>query len=150
MSEIPVDMLTRDEFFQWYKSTEELAKAKLREATLRARVFRHMVPVPVEGMNTIELDTHPLMAGIPPTGYVFKAQHVISRNIDEGALTTLSPKFKEALIVVDKLVKRKPELAVGEYRKLTEEQRKLFDQALIVKPGSPQLEIVLPKKRGDT
>jgi hypothetical protein len=33
-----------------------------------------------------------------------------------------------------------------EYRTLPEEQHQLFDQCLIVKPGSPALEIVLPAK----
>ena len=36
---------------------------------------------------------------------------------------------------------------IKEYRELTAEQTQLFDQCLIVKPGSPALEIVLPKKR---
>lgn len=141
-------MLTAAEIFEWYKLTEELATLKTREHFLRMRVFRHLVPVPEEGMNTVDLDALPLLAGVQlNAGYVLKAQHVISRSIDEGALTTLTPKFVEALIVVDKLVKRKPELVTGEYRKLTVEQRRLFDQALIVKPGSPQLDIVLPKKK---
>lgn len=149
MSEIPQDALSSKEFFEWYEVAEQLAKLKQREHFLRMRVFRHMVPVPKEGTNTIELDPHPLFAGMQPTGYVLKAQHVISRDIDEGALSVLMPKLTENKIPVDKLIKRKPSLAVGEYRKLTAEETQLFDQVLIVKPGSPQLEIVLPKKRGD-
>lgn len=149
MSEIPQDVLTSKEFFEWYEATRELAKIKQREHFLRMRVFRHMVPVPEEGTNTVELDPHPLFAGMQPTGYVLKAQHVISRDIDEAALSVLQPKLIENKIPVDKLIKRKPSLAVGEYRKLTKEETQLFDQVLIVKPGSPQLEIVLPKKRGE-
>lgn len=147
MSEIPEDVLTAQEVFDWYAATEALAKAKLREATLRARVFRHLVPLPKEGTNTVDLASSPIFTGVDTFGYVLKAQHVISRNVDEAAFTALTPKFIEAKIIPDKLIKRKPELVIGEYRKLTAEQIQLVDQALIVKPGSPQLEIVLPKKK---
>jgi hypothetical protein len=47
---------------------------------------------------------------------------------------------------IDKLVKWKPEVAITEYRKLTEEERNRFDQCLVIKPGSPSLEIVIPKR----
>jgi hypothetical protein len=148
VSEIPADMLTAKEVFDWYECTEELAKLKVREALLRARVFRHLVPVPKEGVNTIALAESPIFAGVDTQGYVLKADHKINRSVDEASLVVLQPKFQEALIVTDKLIKRKPELVIGEYRKLTAEQQQLFDQALIVKPGTPQLDIVLPVRKG--
>lgn len=42
---------------------------------------------------------------------------------------------------VANLVKEKTTLAVGAYRKLTEEQTALFDQCLVIKPASPKLSI---------
>lgn len=149
MSELPQDVLTAAEVFEWYKLTDELAKLKQREHFLRMRVFRHLVPLPKEGTNTVELAEQPMFAGIDTLGYVLKATHVISRDIDEGALTVLTPKFIENKISIEKLVNRKPTLAVSEYRKLTKEQTQLFDQALIVKDGSPQVHIVLPKARAE-
>lgn len=149
MTGLPVDTITPQEVFEWYECTEQLTKLRQREALLRARVFRHLVPTPVEGMNTVELAKLPMFAGIPTEGYVLKAQHVIRRDVDEGLLVVLQPQFTEKKILVDKLIKRKPELVVSEYRKLTDEERQLFDQALIVKNGSPQLDIVRPKKRGE-
>lgn len=147
MAELPVDALTAAEFFEWYKCQEELGKLKSKEAMLRQRVFRHMVPNPEEGTNSVELDTHPLFAGMQPTGYVLKAAYKINREVDDGALTVLTTKLVEAKINIEKLIKRKPSLAVGEYRKLTKEEQQLFDQVLIVKPGAPDLDIVLPASR---
>lgn len=147
MSEIPQDVLTAAEVFEWYDATTQLAKWKQREHFLRLRVFRHLVPVPEEGMNTVDLEKHPTFVGVDTMGYVLKAQHVISRDVDDAALTVLMPKLEEKNIPVAQLIKRKPELAVGAYRKLTKEETQLFDQALIIKPGSPQLAIMLPKKK---
>lgn len=147
MSELPQDLLTAQELFDWYQAKAELAKVKEREHFLRMRVFRHLVPVPEEGTNTVDLATVPSFAGIDMLGYVLKASHVISRDIDEGALTVLQPKLEEKKIPVDKLIVRKPALSVTQYRKLTKEEMNLFDQVLIIKPGSPQLDIVLPKKK---
>lgn len=151
MSEIPSDILTPQEVFEWYEVTEQLSKLKQKEGLLRARVWRHLVPVPSEGTNTVELAANPIFAGIDTQGFVFKGQHKINRDIDEAALQVLGPKFlertidgKPAPLPLASLVKWKPELVLREYRKLTTEETHDFDQVLIVKPGSPQCEIVLP------
>jgi hypothetical protein len=78
---------------------------------------------------------------------VLKGGHVINRSVDEAALLVLASTFAEKKLPVDKLIKRKPELVIGEYRKLTKEEQLLFDQALVIKPGTPSLEVVLPAKR---
>lgn len=148
MSEIPQDVLTATEVFEWYRISEELSALKVKEALLRARVFRHLVPVPVEGTNSVDLSKHPVFAGMDTGGGVLKATHVIRRDIDQGALTTLTPQLQEAKLPLTDLIKWEPSLVIKAYRKLTKEEMQLFDQALIVKPGSPQVDIVIPKKRG--
>jgi hypothetical protein len=135
MAEIPENEVTMADVHLWYEMQEQLAKLKVNEMLLRKRIVAKFFPTPKEGVNS-----HPLEAG-----WVMKADCGIDRKIEEAVLTTLKPAFKEAKISVDKLVRWKPELAVKEYRALNEEQRHLFDQALIIKPSSPQLEIVLPK-----
>jgi len=45
-----------------------------------------------------------------------------------------------------KLIVWKPELKLSEYRKLSEAQRQVFDRVLVVKPGSPQVDIKIPKR----
>lgn len=144
MSAIPEDVLTASDLFVWYEMQDKLATLKRAESLMRARIFRHLFPLPKEGTNSLELDTLPMLSGLAPTGNVIKCVHKIQRDIDVAALTTLTPKFQENKLPLAALVKYTPELVLKEYRKLTEEESQLFDQALIVKPGSPQIDIVLP------
>lgn len=120
----------------WYKMNDELKRLRAKEMALRQTLFAHYFPVPEEGTNSYEL----------PDGWVLKGKHTINRTIDLGALVALQPQFKERGLSVDKLVESKPSLVKREYNKLTAEERHLFDQALVVKPGSPALEVVLPKR----
>lgn len=144
MSTIPEDVLTANDLFAWYQMQDELSKLKRSEMLLRNRIFRHLFPLPTEGTNTLELDGLPMLSGLAPTGNVIKCVHKIQRDIDLAALTTLTAKFQENNLPLAKLVKYTPELVLKEYRKLTTEEAQLLDQALIVKPGSPAIEIVLP------
>jgi len=137
MTQLPDNPVTINDLMAWYKMHEDLAKLKASEVLLRKKIFGHYFPTPSEGTNTFTL----------PDGYALKATYKIERKVDEAALTTLAPSFREQHIAVDSLIVRKPELAVREYRKLTTEQTRLFDQCLIVKPSeTPSLEIVLPAK----
>lgn len=148
---IPENTVTAADLAEWYKMQAELGRLKSAEALLRGRIFKHYFPTPKEGTNNV-----PLNDG---TGAVLKGQHVINRSVDQGALDALRKSVQEAaalreqggqpnipLINVDKLVKWKPEVAITEYRQLTEEERHFFDQCLVIKPGSPQLEITIPKR----
>lgn len=136
MSQIP--NITPADLARWYQVKEQVKALATEETLLRQRIFKAKFTAPDEGVNTVPLDDG--------TGAVLKGTHVIGRTIDEAALTVLGPKLLQAGIPVVDLVKRKPELVVSAYRKLTDEQRNLFDQALTIKPGMPQLEITIPKK----
>lgn len=136
MSEIPANAVTQDDLNEWYKLAAELKRVKAAEMLLRQKIFHAYFPAPKEGTNS-----HPLA-----DGWVLKAKYPINREVDQGALAAYKEKFVEANINADALVQYKPELRLSAYRELTEEQRQLFDHALIVKPGSPALEIVLPAK----
>lgn len=136
MVEIPQNHVTQADLAEWYKMTQDLRNLKAKESLLRKKIFGSAFPDPKEGTNNYDL----------PDGYVLKGQHVLNRDIDIGALDALKPKLREEGMNPDNLVKYKPELKKAEYNKLTEEQKKLFDQCLIIKPGSPSLEIVLPAK----
>lgn len=137
MTTIPENEVTAADLAEWYRIQEELKKVKAREMLLRQKIFKFYFPTPTEGTNNFDL----------PDGYVLKGKHTINRDIDPGAFQVLRKTFEEAGIHPDALVQYKPSLVKKEYNTLTEEQKQLFDQALIVKPGSPALEIVLPKKR---
>lgn len=115
---------------EWLQLKAELAAIKKREADLRQMLFEGAFPNPVEGTNTVALED----------GTIVKGTYKISRNIDEAALPSVLEQMPEA--VRDNLVAYKPSLSVAVYRKLTAEERKTFDQALIIKPGTPTLEVI--------
>lgn len=134
---IPPDVVTQEDVAQWYKTKQELDALKFKEHTMRIRIMRFYFTEPKEGTNTYLL----------PDQYQLKGTHVINREVDPGALDANRLRYQRAGINVDALVEYKPSLKIREYRTLTEEQRKLFDESLVIKEGSPQLKIDPPSKR---
>jgi hypothetical protein len=152
MAQIDADPVTPGELAQWYELRETLAKVKQAEALLRARIYRHYFKDPKEGTNSFDIDDG--------TGAVLKAQRVIDRKVDVGAFDALRKTQNEQwgeqrtpgavpsvpLLKLDELVKWKPEVSITEYRKLTDNERAYFEQCLVIKDGSPQLDVVIPKR----
>lgn len=143
MVDIPEDKVTTADLAEWYQLKAELGKLKSKEALLRGRIVRAFFPNPVEGTNN-----HDMNDG---TGAVMKLGYTIDRKVDMGALDAL--RAAQAVegsnvpkVNLDELIKFKPELVISKYRELTAEEQNFVDQALIIKPGSPQLEIVIPKR----
>lgn len=141
--------VTPQELSKWYLLKKQLGEMKSAEAMMRSRIAKFFFPTPDEGTNT-----HPLKDG---TGANLKMVHTIDRKVDEGELEAL----REAMAAAEedptnnlhgleldfsKLIVWKPELKIGEYRKLTEAQRQVFDRILVVRPGMPQLDITIPKR----
>ena len=127
--------VTQDEFNEWYALQNQMREIKEREMELRRKIFAFYFRDAVEGTNKLEMQD----------GYTLTAKRVINRSVDKGSLVTLTPELQAAGIKVDDLVEWKPSLKLSAYRKLTEAQTQIFDQVLVVKDGSPSLEIVAPK-----
>lgn len=144
MINIPENTTTQADLVEWYRLKEELARIKTTEMLLRQKIFKFYFPNPKEGTNKVDLKDG--------TDAVLKAIHIIDRTIDPGSLDALRTAiFEEGsnlprLPIAD-LIRYKPDLVLREYRKLTVEETLVFDQCLIIKPGSPQLEITIPKKK---
>ncbi len=136
MAHIPEDTATLADLTLWYEMQDQLKKLKASEMLLRTKLFKAFFPAPKEGANSFALDQ----------GWVLKGTYKIDRKIDIALLTNFSASLRENGIIPEALVKYDPSLITSEYRKLTAEQEKMFDQVLIVKPGAPSLEIVLPAK----
>jgi len=136
MTAIPENTATQADLETWFVMQEQLKKIKAAEMLLRKKIFDHYFKEPKEGTNSAPL----------ADGWVLKGKYQIDRSIDPGAFAAMKEQFLEAAIKYDELVEYKPSLKLSEYRTLTAEQQQLFDRALIVKPGSPALEIVLPAK----
>lgn len=128
----------------WFRKKAQLAKLKGEEAMLRSRIFKFYFPAPIEGSKHNKV---PLNDG---TGAILQADYVINRTVDEQQLEALSAAIFEdgsnlPQIDLTKLVKWKPELVKTEYSKLSDAEKLVFDRCLVVKPGSPQMEIKIPK-----
>lgn len=142
MTTIPENTVTQEDLSQWYQLQEQLKKLKAAEMLLRMKIFKGMIKDPKEGTNTVPL----------AEGWVLKGKHVINRDVDQAALavnTAVDPathmsRLSANGIHVEQLIKWKPELITKTYRTLTAEQQQIFDECLIIKEGSPQLEIMLP------
>lgn len=135
MTQIPQNVVTQADIEQWYKMHQELSRLRAAEMLLRKKIFSGLFPEPVEGTNKHELGD----------GWLLKATYSLTRDIDPGALSVARDMLIERKINPDVLVNYKPSLVKSAYNKLTDDERAFFDQVLIVKPGSPSLEIVLPK-----
>lgn len=140
---VAIPKVTAADMAHWYKLQQQLSTLKGEEAMLRARIFADCFPTPVEGTNTFAI--------ADGTGALLKATHVINRSVDEGSLEALGKAIKTPdsnlpKLPLTKLVKWKPEVVIKEYRSLTEEERQVFDQCLIIKEGSPQMKIEIPKR----
>ena len=137
MTAIPENAVTQADLDAWNQMQVQLGALKSAEMLLRIKIFKGLFPNPVEGTNSVPLGTE---------GWVIKAKYPITRKPDVALLTAKAAELREAGIVLEDVIRTIPELAAGEYRKLTDDQRHLLDQVLEIKPGSPSLEIVLPKR----
>lgn len=156
---VPPDLLTQEDMVEWFETAKQLADLKSKEMLLRLKIFKHYFPTPVEGTNSVSL----------PDGYIVKGVFKIQRDIDPAALEALQkltvgdayemlksygmvvegvdpalPLLAFMKLSPDKLVKYDPALAIKEYRALTEEQRRIFEQCMVIKAGSPSLAIAPP------
>lgn len=120
---------------QWFEVSNQLQALKEKEMSLRKSIFKLAFPAPKEGTNILSLGD----------GYDLKGVHKINRKIDEAALHAGKDTFESENIVLDRLVRFKPELSTGEYKKLTDAQRHCFDFCLVATEGSPSIEIVKSK-----
>lgn len=142
MSEIPENVVTWDTVASWHKAKLEVKKWQAIENLLRPKIFAHFFPSAVEGTNNYTL----------PDGFILKGQRVINREVDMAQVDAFNAggeasAFAKAKINADTLFRKKLELKVGEYRKLTEEELKVIDQCLVIKDGMPQLDITPPSTR---
>lgn len=122
--------------WEWSQTAAELERVKAKEMTLRKELFGQIFPDPREGVNKADL----------PQGWKVNGTYKLDRKVDEVALPSVLEKLLARGVgqAVD-LIKVKPELVVKVYKGLKDEDRYIMDQALIIKPGAPSLELIPPK-----
>lgn len=128
-----------------YELQEQLARVKAAESMLRKRIFDHFFPTPVEGSAE---NKYPINDG---TGAVLQADYKINRTVLEPELDAYKTAVKDPdanlpKLPLNKLIKYKPELVKAEYNKLTVEERAACDTFLNIKPGMPEVNVVIPKR----
>lgn len=115
---------------KWKKELAKLKLLKAAEMELRKKIIGFFFPNPQEGTNNCDLsDGEKLSLSLP-----------YERKVDEDLYNLLQKQCKEAQIPA-RVIKWKPTLDKKEYNKLSEDQQKIVNQMLIVKPGSPTLTI---------
>lgn len=123
--------------FNWYNKKQELIRVQAQERALRDSVVNIFLPGEngtvggKEGTNTIKL----------ATGDELKIVRPYDRKVDKAIWSSLLPQLCELGVDVNEVVETKVELKVGNYKKLTEEQRAVMDECVTGKWGSPQVEI---------
>lgn len=133
---VKAETVTQEDLNKWYKLHEELEDIKNQELMLRRKIFGAYFTNPKEGVNNVPLSE----------GWILKGEYKINRSVDVASLTTHSAELRVHNIPLDDLIKYKPEVVIAEYRKLNPEERLMFDSVLVIKVGTPGLEIVLPKR----
>lgn len=118
---------------------ERAAYAIAHERKLRAQIIERLFPDPKEGTNKVEEDN-----------IKFTLKHPIDRKVEPGVLEALKAQVTAATAAgqdhplahtnFDALIRSKPELALREYKSLTDAEKAVFDACLVIKPGSDQLE----------
>lgn len=126
---------TGKDFKDWFEAQHALEYWKKREMELRLLCVSTFFPNPAEGTNNMKLED----------GSVLKMGHVINRSLDFAAYDALRKTDFKAAKIPANIVVQDPKLVLREYRKLSEDQVRVFDQCLIIKPGTPSLKVVPPK-----
>lgn len=144
MTAVPENTVTQKDLEDWFKLQDQLKKIKASEMLLRTKIYKGLFISPKEGTNSLPL----------AEGWVLKAKRTINREVDLAALNvnslvdpaTQMSRLSANGIHPESLIKWKPELVTAAYRALTAEQMEIFNECLVIKDGSPSLEIVLPAK----
>jgi len=133
---LDADRVINDLLKSWYEIDQKLKLLKTKEILLRKQIFGLAFPEPKEGVNNYPL----------PDSYMLKGEHVLNRKVDFAAFTAIKDEMRELNVNPDKLVRLTPELVKREYNKLDDKEKMTFEQCLIIKPGTPKLIIVKPKR----
>lgn len=127
---------TLDKIAKWNSIKEWLSTAKTEEAELRQSIAADLFDKQADG--TFKEGTQNLESDIGKIKLTSKLNRKILEEMEDVTLKQL-PEIRAML------VKRKPELVVSVYKKLTDEQRAIVDHMLLITPGSIELEIAAPK-----
>lgn len=120
---------------EWHTLQNQLTSMKEREMELRLEIFKAIFPTPTEGTNTADM----------PEGWKVKGTYKLSRTLDESALPAILEQLRKKKVKTDTVILYKPSLDTKAYRLMDPDHRHLLEQAMVIKPGAPSLELIPPK-----
>jgi Fe-S cluster biosynthesis and repair protein YggX len=146
-----LDQYSPEELFEaWTTWKQRAAQAVNAERLIRAEIARRWFPTPKEGANNVEL----VLDGVERK---LTLTQPVDRKVLEPELLALitqindqtqleleakgAPPHPLRTVNFDKLIRRKLELATGEYKALTDVQKTYVETVLVIKDGSPQIEL---------
>jgi len=116
---------------QWQALRRQISTLQAQELELRLQIFASAFPRPSEGTNTLTMED----------GAKLKADFPMTRKVDNNLWLPIRATLLGKGIAADDIVKYKPELAVGPYKKLPGDIRRMVDKAVTAKPGTPSLKV---------
>lgn len=118
------DLLT-----EWADAKRNADAWTVREKALRNEIFTLAFPTPIPGTNKVRIDFGMALIGDYRINYqIDKAAMEASRGFIPGE-------------VFDSVINFRPEVRDGAWRKLSDENKKLFGPFITEKPGTPGLEV---------
>lgn len=131
LADLPEDPQLR--LMAWREIAEILKSFKVVESQLRTEMVAHFFPNPKEGTTNYALGND----------WKVTCKQPITRKCDEAVFDAVFKELPRGF--KGQLIKFKPELVVSAYRKLSDEHKAIFDEALIISNGSAALEVKAPK-----
>jgi len=123
----------------WKLSKDALDLAKVEESRLRKELVESFFGGDgklAKGVNKAEIDK----------GWIVKATPAFNYKIDEAKLPFVLKMIKEKFNLKPDVVRTKLELKEGDYNKLDDAVKEMFNDCLTINPGTTQVEIALPKR----
>ncbi len=135
----------------WCEKAALLKVLRTEEMELRNKTVQYFFPSGLkEGVNDCEM----------PEGWKLKVTGKINRKIDAATISAVTLELEALGVDAAEFIKYKPELSIPDYRglieavnstsgKSQEKNKKIlatFDQMLIITDGSPEVELIQPKK----
>lgn len=129
---------------QWKDAKAKLDVYQATERALRSQVIEAFSNEPEDASGVENVDVG--------WGYTLKITHKLDYNLDnandyeatDNALDEIE-KLENGELLAERLVKRKLEISVSEYKKLPPAAKKIIDRVLTIKPASKRVELVPPK-----
>ncbi len=136
---------SEEEWNQWVELKAQLPKVRDDEMELRKKIAATHYPGTPVGTNT-----HLFPEDDPRYGKRLVVKYSESYKVDVASAQLIVPRLAEVGITnINDYLDWKPELKKTEYKKLTPEQKAIFDECLTITIGSPTVEFEdIPKGRG--